>query len=50
MNFNSNDISGDFPNSGKIYLNNASVSLMPSQSIDAMKEFLINYIKFCHAF
>ena len=43
MNFNSNDISGDFPNSGKIYLNNASVSLMPSQSIDAMKEFLINY-------
>ena len=43
MNFNQNDISGDFPNSGKIYLNNASVSLMPSQSIDAMKEFLINY-------
>lgn len=43
MNFNSNDISDDFPNSEKIYLNNASVSLMPSQSIVAMKEFLINY-------
>ena len=43
MNFNSNDISDDFPNSGKIYLNNASVSLMPSQSINAMKEFLIDY-------
>ena len=43
MNFNSNDISDDFPNSGKIYMNNASVSLMPLQSIDAMKEFLVNY-------
>ena len=43
MNFKSDDISEDFPNSGKIYLNNASVSLMPSQSIDAMKEFLISY-------
>ena len=43
MNFNSDDISDDFPNSGKIYLNNASVSLMPSQSISAMKEFLIDY-------
>ena len=43
MNLASKDISADFPNSGKIYLNNASVSLMPSQSIDAMKEFLISY-------
>ena len=37
------DIMGDFPNTGQIYLNNASVSLMPHQSIDAMKEFLIEY-------
>jgi len=43
MNLASKDISDDFPNSDKIYLNNASVSLMPSQSIDAMKEFLISY-------
>ena len=43
MNLISKDISGDFPNSEKIYLNNASVSLMPSQSIESMKEFLITY-------
>ncbi len=43
MNFNSSDVSDDFPNSGKIYLNNASVSLMPSQSIEAMKQFLVDY-------
>ena len=43
MNLISKDISDDFPISNKIYLNNASVSLMPSQSIDAMKEFLILY-------
>ena len=43
MNLASKDISGDFPTSEKIYLNNASVSLMPSQSIEAMKEFLITY-------
>ena len=43
MNLVSKDISGDFPTSEKIYLNNASVSLMPSQSIEAMKEFLITY-------
>ena len=43
MNLASKDISDDFPNSNKIYLNNASVSLMPSQSIDAMKDFLISY-------
>ena len=43
MNLLSKDISDDFPNSDKIYLNNASVSLMPSQSIEAMKQFLISY-------
>ena len=43
MNLVYKDISIDFPNSDKIYLNNASVSLMPSQSIDDMKEFLISY-------
>jgi len=42
MNLNSKDISEDFPND-KIYLNNASVSLMPKQSIEAMQEFLITY-------
>jgi len=39
----SKDISGDFPVSNKIYLNNASVSLMPLQSINAMNDFLISY-------
>ncbi len=43
MNLVSKDISDDFPNSDKIYLNSASVSLMPSQSIEAMKEFQISY-------
>jgi cysteine desulfurase/selenocysteine lyase len=43
MNLASKDISDDFPTSEKIYLNNASVSLMPTQSIEAMKEFLITY-------
>ena len=43
MNLASKDISDDFPDSDKIYLNNASVSLMPNQSIEAMKEFLISY-------
>ena len=43
MNLASKDIRDDFPDSKKIYLNNASVSLMPSQSIEAMKEFLISY-------
>ncbi len=43
MNLASKDISNDFPDSDKIYLNNASVSLMPSQSIEAMKEFLTSY-------
>jgi cysteine desulfurase/selenocysteine lyase len=43
MNLASKDISDDFPTSDKIYLNNASVSLMPTQSIKAMKEFLLTY-------
>ena len=43
MNLMSKDISDDFPLSNKVYLNNASVSLMPSQSIDSMKDFLISY-------
>ena len=43
MNLVSKDLSSDFPSSDKIYLNNASVSLMPNQSIEAMKEFLITY-------
>ncbi len=42
MNLDSKDVSIDFPYK-KIYLNNASVSLMPIQSIEAMKEFLISY-------
>ena len=43
MNFKSKDVSSDFPESDKIYLNNASVSLMPTQSITAMKDFLLSY-------
>ena len=43
MNLMSKDISDDFPVSNKIYLNNASVSLMPSQSINAMNDFLNLY-------
>ncbi len=43
MNLISKDISGDFPTSEKIYLNNAAVSLMPTQSIEDMQEFLITY-------
>ena len=43
MNFKFKDVSSDFPESDKIYLNNASVSLMPTQSIDAMKAFLMSY-------
>ena len=40
---NSDSITQDFPSDGKIYLNNASVSLMPLSSIKAMNDFLINY-------
>jgi len=43
MNLVHKDVSSDFPSSDKIYLNNASVSLMPLQSIEAMKEFLVTY-------
>ena len=42
MNLDYKDVSGDFQ-TNKIYLNNASVSLMPTQSIEAMKDFLISY-------
>jgi len=37
------DVSFDFPSKEKIYLNNASVSLMPFSSIKAMRDFQINY-------
>ena len=43
MNLISRDISDDFPHSEKIYLNNASVSLMPLDSIAAMNDFLVSY-------
>ena len=43
MNLASKDISSDFPTSKKIYLNNASVSLMPYQSIKDMSDFLLLY-------
>jgi cysteine desulfurase/selenocysteine lyase len=40
---NSENIIDDFPNNGKIYLNNASVSLLPSISLKAMTNFLVAY-------
>ena len=44
MKINSDDIINDFAHDDSItYLNNASVSLMPLQSINAMKDFLIQY-------
>lgn len=43
MNLDSTDFMQDFPQDGKIYLNNASVSLMPFLSIEAMKNFLVDY-------
>ena len=43
MNLESKDISLDFPTSKKIYLNNASVSIMPYQSIKDMSDFLLLY-------
>lgn len=43
MNLNSDEIKDDFVHGGKIYLNSASVSLMPVQSVDAMREFLVEY-------
>jgi len=33
----------DFPNDGKIYLNNASVSLTPLECVRSMTDFLISY-------
>lgn len=42
MNLDSKDVSADFQ-TNKIYLNNASVSIMPKQSIEAINEFIINY-------
>ncbi|GFN41148.1 MAG: cysteine desulfurase, partial [Marine Group I thaumarchaeote] len=43
MDLENEDISNDFPTGGKIYLNNASVSLMPLESIKAMTDFLVSY-------
>ncbi len=43
MNLESVDFSKELHQDGQIYLNNASVSLMPSVSIEAMKDFLIDY-------
>jgi len=42
MNLDLDKIRQEFPK-GKIYLNNASVSLIPSSSIQAMNNFLIKY-------
>ena len=42
MNLVNKDISDDFA-TDKIYLNNASVSIMPKNSIEEMKEFLLSY-------
>lgn len=42
MNLN-NDITNDFPIKDKIYLNNASVSITPNVTIEAMNEFLKKY-------
>ena len=43
MNLDSSNFSKDLPQEGKIYLNNASVSLMPFSSINAMRNFLVSY-------
>ena len=43
MNLENDNLSNDFLNDGKIYLNHASVSLMPLVSIRAMTDFLISY-------
>ena len=43
MNLDSANFSKDLPQDGKIYLNNASVSLMPFSSINAMRNFLVSY-------
>jgi cysteine desulfurase / selenocysteine lyase len=43
MNLDTNDFSKELPQNGKIYLNNASVSIMPYSSIKEMSDFLIKY-------
>jgi cysteine desulfurase/selenocysteine lyase len=43
MNLVSNDVSKDFPIHDKIYLNNASASLTPFSTIQAMNDFLVTY-------
>ena len=43
MNLDSIDFSQELPLGGKIYLNNASVSIMPHSSIKKMSDFLIRY-------
>ena len=43
MNSEFSDVSKDFPSKDKIYLNNASVSLMPFSSIEAMSDFQLSY-------
>lgn len=43
MNLDSANFSKDLPKDGRIYLNNASVSIMPFSSINAMKNFLVSY-------
>ena len=43
MNSESIDVVHEFPDKDKIYLNNASVSLMPNSSIKAMSDFLVKY-------
>ena len=37
------DTTGEYPDTGRIYLNNASVSRMPASSVRAMKDFLLEY-------
>lgn len=43
MDSTSKDVAADFATGGKIYLNNASVSLMPLAGMDAMRDFLRSY-------
>ena len=43
MDLDSTDFSKELPQDGKIYLNNASVSIMPYSSIKEMNDFLIKY-------
>ena len=43
MNIDENIQNEDFPNDGKIYLNNASVSLTPLATIRSMTDFLVSY-------